>query len=88
MIVLNKWDATQLTLNVPEQMDGVSAMVLSGESVGDTAPEYRSLFAGCEAVTGGSYTGGIPGESVVVYKMCIRDRYTPIKTHGRLYSSW
>ena len=67
MIVLNKWDATQLTLNVPEQMDCVSAMVLSGESVWDTAPEYRSLFAGCEAVTGGSYTGGIPGESVVVY---------------------
>ena len=30
------------------------------ESVWDTAPEYRSLFAGCEAVTGGSYTGGIP----------------------------
>ncbi|MFR2590499.1 MAG: hypothetical protein ACLS9Y_08800, partial [Ruthenibacterium lactatiformans] len=67
VIVLNKWDATQLTLNVPEQMDCVSAMVLSGESVWDTAPEYRSLFAGCEAVTGGSYTGGIPGESVVVY---------------------
>ncbi len=66
VIVLNKWDATQLTLNVPEQMDCVSAMVLSGESVWDTAPEYRSLFAGCEAVTGGSYTGGIPGESVVV----------------------
>ena len=30
VIVLNKWDATQLTLNVPEQMDCVSAMVLSG----------------------------------------------------------
>ena len=61
VIVLNKWDATQLTLDVPEQMDCVSAMVLSGESVWDTAPEYRSLFAGCEAVTGGSYTGSIPG---------------------------
>ena len=42
-------------------------MLFRSESVWDTAPEYRSLFAGCEAVTGGSYTGGIPGESVVVY---------------------
>lgn len=67
IIVLNKWDAAQLTLNVPEQMNHVSAMVMSGKNVWDTSPEYKNLFTGFETVTGGSYVGNIPAESVVVY---------------------
>lgn len=67
VIVLNKWDATQLTLNVPEQMNHVSAMVMSGQNVWDTTPEYRNLFSGFETVSGGSYVSNIPAESVVVY---------------------
>lgn len=67
VIVLNKWDATQLTLNVPEQMNHVSAMVMSGQNVWDTTPEYKNLFQGFETVSGGSYVSNIPAESVVVY---------------------
>ena len=54
VIVLNKWDATQLTLNVPEQMDCVSAMVLSGESVlGHGAGVPQDLFAGSRSRVNG-----------------------------------
>lgn len=67
VVVLNKWDAAQLTINVPAQMNHVSAMVMSGENVWDTSPEYKSLFPGIQPVNAGSYTGNIPAESVVVY---------------------
>lgn len=67
VIVLNKWDAAQLTLNVPAQMNHVSAMVMSGENVWDTTPTYENLFTGFEPVSGGSYVSNIPAESVVVY---------------------
>ncbi len=68
VIVLNKWDPTTLTVNIPSGFNSVSAMVMSGESVWDTAPEYKSLFSGSQTVTGDSYTGKIPGECVVVYE--------------------
>lgn len=67
VIVLNKWDATTLHLNVPSQLNCVSAMVMSGESVWDTQPSYVNLFAGTQPVSGGTFTSAIPGESVVVY---------------------
>jgi hypothetical protein len=71
LIVLNKWDGTELTLKVPPQMNSVSAMVLNGQSVWDTTPEYRSLFEGCDEVSGGVYKSKIPGESVVVYRFSL-----------------
>lgn len=67
VIVLNKWDETELTLEVPRQMNCVSAMVLKGDSVWDQAPEYRSLIHGLETVTDGRYVGTLPAECVAVY---------------------
>ena len=67
VIVLNKWDATQLTLQIPQQYSSASAMVLRGESVWDTAPQYINHIAGNQPVNGGVFVNDIPGEAVVVY---------------------
>lgn len=79
LIVLNKWDPTTLTIHVPAGFNSVSAMVMSGESVWDTTPEYKNLFTGTDTVTGDSYTSQIPGESVVVYTFsCDNSDTTPL----------
>lgn len=67
VIVLNKWDATTLTLNVPAQYDAVSAMAMTGNSVWDVAPQYTNHMNGIAAVNGGVLENSIPAESVVVY---------------------
>lgn len=71
VIVLNKWDATTLTFSVPSQINSVSAMVMSGESVWDTTPSYVSLFAGTQSVSNGTFSSDIPGESVIVYTFSV-----------------
>ena len=71
VIVLNKWDATTLNFSVPSQINSVSAMVMSGGSVWDTTPSYINLFSGTQAVSNGSFTSSIPGESVIVYTFTV-----------------
>lgn len=71
VIVLNKWDATTLNFSVPSQINSVSAMVMSGESVWDTAPSYVSLFEGTQSVSNETFTSAIPGESVIVYTFTV-----------------
>lgn len=71
IIVLNKWDATTLNFSVPNQINSVSAMVMSGESVWDTTPSYINLFEGTQPVSNGSFSSSIPGESVVVYTFTV-----------------
>lgn len=67
VIVINKWDPTAVTLTVPQQYNTVSAMVMKGDSVWDTAPAYESHLAGSVSVAAGSLQDTIPGECVVVY---------------------
>ncbi len=67
VIVINKWDPTTLTLQVPDRYTMVDAMVLQGESVWDTTPDYVSHLGAGVAVSGGVLQDAIPGECVVVY---------------------
>lgn len=67
VIVINKWDPTALTVHVPAQYHAVDAMVMNGDDVWDTTPEYVSHLAGSVPVANGVLQDNIPGECVVVY---------------------
>lgn len=71
LIVINKWDPYDLTINIPAGIPAgythVSASVMKGTSVWDTTPTYTSHIAGNVALTGTSFVNSIPAESVVVY---------------------
>ncbi len=67
VIVINKWDPTTLTLQVPERYRMADAMVLRGDSVWDTTPDYVSHLGAGVPVSGGVLRDPIPGECVVVY---------------------
>lgn len=67
LIVINKWDPTNLNISIPAGYNAVNAMVLKGNNVWDTKPTYTSHIQGDMPVTGTSFVNAIPGESVVVY---------------------